>query len=140
MSAAPRIQNVAFTGGHIPRQCGIATFTADLRASVAREYPQASCRVVAMTDEKQTYEYPDCVGYEVDQENQAAYRHEFRLRRAFRPRPVNAWRHFQRSQRCLPADRQHPESHGLQPRKEENSQLIAGAGDQNGFLHEPVTC
>jgi glycosyltransferase involved in cell wall biosynthesis len=74
MSAAPRIQNVAFIGGHIPRQCGIATFTGDLRAALAREYPQAPCRVVAMTDGKQTYKYPDCVCYEIHQENRAAYR------------------------------------------------------------------
>ncbi|MCP5535241.1 MAG: glycosyltransferase [Akkermansiaceae bacterium] len=73
MSAAPRIQNVAFLGGHIPRQCGIATFTADLRAAVAREYPQAACRVVAMTDREQRYDFPGCVAYEIFQENRTDY-------------------------------------------------------------------
>lgn len=74
MSAAPRIQNVAFIGGHIPRQCGIATFTGDLREAVACAYPQAACRVVATTDDKQSYGYPECVCYEVQQEDRAAYR------------------------------------------------------------------
>lgn len=74
MSVSPGIQNVAFIGGHVPRQCGIATFTTDLRAAVAREYPQAACRVMAMADGEEVYDYPDCVSYELRQEDRAGYR------------------------------------------------------------------
>ena len=73
MSAAPRIQNLAFIGGHVPRQCGIATFTSDLRLAIASEYPEAMCRVVAMTDPGREHDYPECVAYEIQQEDLKAY-------------------------------------------------------------------
>ena len=65
MSVVPRIQNIAVIGGHVPRQCGIATFTADLRAALAGEFPEASCKVMVVTDPGQEYDYPDCVYYEL---------------------------------------------------------------------------
>lgn len=57
----------------MPRQCGIATFTSDLRMAIAGEYPEASCKVVAMTDPDVEHAYPDCVSYEIHQEDTAAY-------------------------------------------------------------------
>jgi len=74
MSRPPGIRNIAFIGGHVPRQCGIATFTSDLRGAIAREFPEAACRVAAMTDRQQVYDYPEHVAYEIHQEDQAAYR------------------------------------------------------------------
>jgi len=73
MSVAPRIQNIAVIGGHVPRQCGIATFTADLRAALAGEFPEASCKVMVVTDPGQEYDYPDCVYYELQQNDLSAY-------------------------------------------------------------------
>ena len=40
---SPRIKRVAFIGNYLPRQCGIATFTADLCESIAAEYPDMQC-------------------------------------------------------------------------------------------------
>lgn len=57
----------------MPRQCGIATFTTDLRMAVAGEYPEASCKVLAMTDPGVEHDYPECVAYELNQEDESAY-------------------------------------------------------------------
>jgi len=73
MTKLPRIQNIALIGGHVPRQCGIATFTSDLRMALAGEYPEASCKVMAMTDPGRVHDYPECVVYELRQEDRESY-------------------------------------------------------------------
>ncbi len=35
MEEGPKIRKIAFVGDHLPRKCGIATFTSDLLAAVA---------------------------------------------------------------------------------------------------------
>ena len=47
---AGKFRQIAFLGNHLPRQCGIATFTADLSGAIAAEFPTADCLVVAMND------------------------------------------------------------------------------------------
>lgn len=44
------INTIAFTGNYLPRQCGIATFTADLCEAVSREFPEAHCFAIHVTD------------------------------------------------------------------------------------------
>ena len=39
MPPASAIRKVAFLGDYLPRKCGIATFTTDLRCAVAAEFP-----------------------------------------------------------------------------------------------------
>jgi hypothetical protein len=39
---------IALIGGFTPRRCGIATFTADIHASLATGFPDASVDVYAM--------------------------------------------------------------------------------------------
>ena len=41
------IRKVAFIGDYLPRKCGIATFTWDLRGAVATQYPEVDCIVTA---------------------------------------------------------------------------------------------
>jgi hypothetical protein len=41
---------IALIGNHLPRQCGIATFTTDLLASLAEENPAGECWAVVMND------------------------------------------------------------------------------------------
>ncbi len=53
---------IAIIGNHLPRQCGIATFTTDLCDAVAAEYGTAGVFVVAVNDSKQGYRYPARVG------------------------------------------------------------------------------
>ena len=52
------LQRVAFIGNHLPRRCGIATFTHDLHRAVATARPDLETCVVAMTDPGRTYDYP----------------------------------------------------------------------------------
>ena len=44
------IRTVAMLGNHLPRQCGIATFTTDLADALAAEFPALDGFVVAMND------------------------------------------------------------------------------------------
>ena len=55
------LRRVAFIGNHLPRRCGIATFTHDLHRSVATARPDLETCVVAMTDPGGTYDYPPAV-------------------------------------------------------------------------------
>jgi glycosyltransferase involved in cell wall biosynthesis len=41
---------------------------------MATEFPEAACRVLAMTDPGMKHDYPECVAYEICQEDTAAYR------------------------------------------------------------------
>ena len=55
------LQRVAFIGNHLPRRCGIATFTHDLHRAVATARPDLETGVVAMTDRGRSYDYPSAV-------------------------------------------------------------------------------
>jgi glycosyltransferase involved in cell wall biosynthesis len=68
------IRRLAFVGNHLPRRCGIATFTSDLSAAVARVAPGVECMVVAMNDSGCTYSYPDIVRFEIAEAEVAGYR------------------------------------------------------------------
>jgi hypothetical protein len=59
------LQRIAFIGTHLPRRCGIATFTRDLHEAVATECPSLQTSVFAMTDRGGAYDYPQVVGFEV---------------------------------------------------------------------------
>jgi len=61
-------------GNHTPRQCGIATFTADLSAALVNRAPQLDCFIVAMNDPMKRYAYPPCVRVEISQEDPSSYR------------------------------------------------------------------
>jgi len=61
-------------GNHLPRQCGIATFTTDLSAAIQAELPELECFVVAMNDAGAHHAYPPRVRFEVPQGDIEAYR------------------------------------------------------------------
>jgi glycosyltransferase involved in cell wall biosynthesis len=67
-------RKIAMLGNHTPRQCGIATFTADLKAAITTRFPQLDCFVLAMNDPMKHYAYPPCVRVEIDQEDPSSYR------------------------------------------------------------------
>ena len=71
-AGAPR--RLALLGNHTPRQCGIATFTADLHAALRHRCPGLDCFVLAMNDPMKRYAYPACVQVEIDQDDPASYR------------------------------------------------------------------
>ncbi len=68
------LQRVAFVGDYVPRRCGIATFTRDLRNSVAAHVQGADCLVVAVNDTADGYDYPPEVRFEVPQHEVDGYR------------------------------------------------------------------
>jgi glycosyltransferase involved in cell wall biosynthesis len=74
---APRSQRpvkIAVIGNHLPRQCGIATFTTDLCDAIVAEYGAAQLSVVAVNDGHSTYSYPDRVRFEIREGDLASYR------------------------------------------------------------------
>jgi len=67
-------RRIAMLGNHLPRQCGIATFTADLSGAIAAEFANADCMVVAMNDAGKQYAYPPRVRFEVAESDIGAYK------------------------------------------------------------------
>jgi glycosyltransferase involved in cell wall biosynthesis len=65
---------VAFVGNHLPRKCGIATFTTDLSRAVGELLPDADALVVAMNDAGQSHSYPEQVRFEIAEDELSAYR------------------------------------------------------------------
>jgi glycosyltransferase involved in cell wall biosynthesis len=61
-------------GNHMPRQCGIATFTTDLTDAVGSECPDIDCFVIAMNDPGRRYAYPARVRFEIAESDLASYR------------------------------------------------------------------
>jgi glycosyltransferase involved in cell wall biosynthesis len=77
LQLAPRPQRqvrIAVIGNHLPRQCGIATFTTDLCDAIAAEYGVAQLSVVAVNDGKSSYSYPERVQFEISEGDIASYR------------------------------------------------------------------
>ena len=69
-----RAARIAVIGNHLPRQCGIATFTTDLCDAIAAEYGAAQLLVVAVNDGKSSYSYPERVRFEISEGDIASYR------------------------------------------------------------------
>jgi len=65
---------IAVIGNHLPRQCGIATFTADLCDAIAAEYGAAQLSVVAVNDPLSPYTYPARVRFEITEGDISSYR------------------------------------------------------------------
>ncbi|VAW50080.1 Glycosyltransferase [hydrothermal vent metagenome] len=68
-----KARSIAFIGNHLPRQCGIATFTTHLLEAVALNAPEINCWAVAMNDKKQGYDYPSQVQLEINQKEPGEY-------------------------------------------------------------------
>ncbi len=67
------LQRIAFIGNHLPRRCGIATFTHDLHRAVSLERLDLETGVVVMNDGGRTYDYPTAVRFQVQDELIADY-------------------------------------------------------------------
>lgn len=72
-SAMPLPTRIAVIGNYLPRQCGIATFTTDLCTALASEYGSARLFAVPVNDPDSSYQYPDRVRIEIEQEDCASY-------------------------------------------------------------------
>jgi len=65
---------IAVVGNHLPRQCGIATFTTDLCNAIAAEYRSSELSVVAINDPQSPYAYPARVRFEITEGDISSYR------------------------------------------------------------------
>src|ERR1700733_1471204 len=73
MQQSSKVRKIAFVGDHLPRKCGIATFTSDLLAAVAATHPQSQCFAVSVNDIKGGYEYPEVVRFEIEEQDLSSY-------------------------------------------------------------------
>jgi glycosyltransferase involved in cell wall biosynthesis len=65
---------LAMIGNHLPRRCGIATFTTDLSSALVTEFPELECLVLAMNDGGNRHAYPEQVRFELAESDVASYR------------------------------------------------------------------
>ncbi|HEY6346474.1 MAG TPA: glycosyltransferase family 4 protein [Bryobacteraceae bacterium] len=73
MQETSKARKIAFVGDHLPRKCGIATFTSDLLAAVAAAHPQSQCFSVSVNDIKTGYDYPEVVRFEIEEQDLSSY-------------------------------------------------------------------
>jgi glycosyltransferase involved in cell wall biosynthesis len=64
---------MAVLGNHMPRQCGIATFTTDLSEAITAVFPNIDCLVMAMNDGGRQYAYPPPVRFEIEEAELSTY-------------------------------------------------------------------
>ena len=68
------MKRLAVLGNHLPRHCGIATFTTHLADALGRTLPDVDTFVVAMNDAGRHHAYPSRVRFEIAEGDLAAYR------------------------------------------------------------------
>jgi glycosyltransferase involved in cell wall biosynthesis len=73
MNGPSKVRKIAFVGDHLPRKCGIATFTSDLLAAVRSAHPQSQCLAISVNDIPGGYEYPDVVRFEIEERDLSSY-------------------------------------------------------------------
>ena len=73
MKRSSEIRKVALIGDYLPRKCGIATFTHDVRTSVAAQFPSIDCFVVPVNDVLAGYDYPPEVRFEIAEQDLDSY-------------------------------------------------------------------
>jgi glycosyltransferase involved in cell wall biosynthesis len=69
----PLPTRIAFVGNYLPRECGIATFTTDLCSALGAEYGHERLFAIPVNDPDSSYQYPDQVRLELEQEDVASY-------------------------------------------------------------------
>jgi glycosyltransferase involved in cell wall biosynthesis len=74
MTNRSEIRKIAFVGDYVPRRCGIATFTHDIRHSVADAFPETACVVIPINDREESYDYADEVRFEIPERQLDGYR------------------------------------------------------------------
>ncbi|HMG86163.1 MAG TPA: glycosyltransferase family 4 protein [Terracidiphilus sp.] len=69
----PLPTRIAFVGNYLPRECGIATFTTDLCNALTDEFGHGRLFAIPVNDPDSSYEYPEQVRLELEQEDLASY-------------------------------------------------------------------
>ena len=65
---------IGIVGNHLPRRCGIATFTTDLCDALHAEYGATELLALPVNDTEEGYTYPARVRFELSEDNVASYR------------------------------------------------------------------
>ena len=73
MRQADQPSKIAFVSDYLPRRCGIATFTHDLRGAMAAQYPDVECGVLAINDLPEGYDYGPEVQFELQEQRLRDY-------------------------------------------------------------------
>ena len=68
------MKRLAILGNHLPRQCGIATFTTHLADALATALPDVDSFVLAMNDAGRRHTYPSRVRFEIAEGDLGSYR------------------------------------------------------------------
>jgi glycosyltransferase involved in cell wall biosynthesis len=68
------LRKIALIGDYLPRKCGIATFTHDLRQSIAAQFSETECIVVPVNDVEGGYDYAAEVRFEIAEPELGSYR------------------------------------------------------------------
>ncbi len=74
MTGAAQIRRFATLGNHLPRQCGIATFTTHLTDALIEQLRSADGFVVAMNDGGRRRAYPSRVRFQIGEDDLSSYR------------------------------------------------------------------
>jgi glycosyltransferase involved in cell wall biosynthesis len=74
ITANHEIKKIALLGDYLPRKCGIATFTNDLRQALAEQFPETETFVAPVNDLPEGYEYPSEVRFEFGENDLDSYR------------------------------------------------------------------
>lgn len=69
-----RLNRFAVLGNHLPRHCGIATFTTHIADALTAALPRADGFVVAVNDAGRRHAYPPRVRFEIKESDPASYR------------------------------------------------------------------
>jgi glycosyltransferase involved in cell wall biosynthesis len=72
--SGPIPARIGMIGNHLPRQCGIATFTTDLSDAITAEYGAAVLSVVAVNAPQSSYAYPKRVRFQISESDISSYR------------------------------------------------------------------
>src|SRR5438874_999598 len=72
-SSAGLPSRIAVVGNYLPRQCGIATFTADLCGAISAEYGSARLLALPVNDTESGYDYPARVRWSLAQDELTSY-------------------------------------------------------------------
>ena len=67
------VHRVAVIGTHLPRQCGIATFTTHLCEALTETFPDLTLFMMPVNDDIAGYAYPDNVRFELNEGDLASY-------------------------------------------------------------------
>jgi glycosyltransferase involved in cell wall biosynthesis len=68
-----RIRHIALIGNHLPRRCGIATYTTDVAQAIAQRYPDIKVDIWAMNDAGKQYRYPPHLAGMIEQDEPSSY-------------------------------------------------------------------